>query len=167
MKTDKDFLKVEEDILSGLDRLDALLDEYLELTDPRKKAIKLANKKIAFVGSIGQNNTPNIKAMLVAKHDGLNTFYFASNNSAIRTEQFKTNDKACIYFYGKPIYKGLMLEGAMEVINDENVKKMIWKNRMKSVYKNGRINDHDFCVLKFIAKSGRYYSWFKTETFEV
>ena len=106
MKTDKDFLKVEEDILSGLDRLDALLDEYLELTDPRKKAIKLANKRIAFVGSIGQNNTPNIKAMLVAKHDGLNTFYFASNNSAIRTEQFKTDDKACIYFYGKPIYKG-------------------------------------------------------------
>ena len=74
MKKDKDISKVEEDILSGLDRLDALLDEY---------------------------------------------------------------------------------------------EKMIWKNGMKSAYKNGGINDPDYCVLKFIAKSGRYYSWFKTETFEI
>jgi general stress protein 26 len=167
MKEDKDILKVEEDILSGLDRLDVLLDEYEKLTDPRKKAMKLTNKKIAFVGSIGQNNAPNIKAMLVAKRDGLNTFYFASNNSAMRTEQFKINGKACIYFYGKPIYEGLMLEGTMEVINDENIKKLIWKNGMKNAYKNGGINDPDYCVLKFIAKSGRYYTWFKTETFEI
>jgi general stress protein 26 len=52
----------------------------------KEKALKLANKKIAFVGSINKNNAPNIKAMLTVKHDGLKTFYFASNNSAMRTE---------------------------------------------------------------------------------
>jgi general stress protein 26 len=132
-----------------------------------EKALKLANKKIAFVGSVSQNNAPNIKAMLVAKHDGLKTFYFASNNSAMRTEQYKHNNSACIYFNGGPIYKGLMLEGTMEILNDEKNKGLIWQNGMKSVYKNGGVKDPDYCVLKFTAKSGRYYYLFKTETFEI
>ena len=132
-----------------------------------EKALKLAKNKIAFVGSVNKNNVPNIKAMLVAKYDGLKTFYFASNNSAMRTEQFKHNNNACIYFKGGPIYKGLMLEGTMEICNDENNKKLLWKNNMKGAYPNGGINDPDYCVLKFTAKTGRYYYWFKTEAFEI
>jgi general stress protein 26 len=104
----------------------------------KEKALKLANKKIAFVGSINKNNSPNIKAMLVVKHDRLKTFYFASNNSEMRTEQYKHNNSACIYFNGGIIYKGLMLEGTMEILNDETNKKLIWKNGMKSAYKNGQ-----------------------------
>jgi general stress protein 26 len=132
-----------------------------------EKVLKLTKNKIAFVGSVNKNNAPNIKAMLVAKHDGLKTFYFASNNSAMRKEQFKHNNNACIYFNGGPIYKGLMPEGTMEICNDEKNKKLIWKNNMESVYRNGGINDPDYCVLKFTVKTGRYYYWFKTDTFEI
>jgi general stress protein 26 len=132
-----------------------------------KQSIRLANKKIAFVGSVNENNAPNIKAMLVEKHEGLKTFYFASNNSAIRTEQYKNNNKACIYFNGGLIYKGLMLEGIMEIYNDEKHKKMIWKKGMERIYKNGGINDPDYCVLKFTAFSGRHYYLFETKTFEI
>jgi general stress protein 26 len=131
------------------------------------EALKLAKNKIAFAGSVNENNAPNIKAMLVAKRDGLKTFYFASNNSAMRTEQYKNNNKACIYFNGGFIYKGLMLEGTMEILNDIENKKSIWNDGMKSIYKNGGINDPDYCVLKFTAKNGRYYYWFKTDTFEL
>ena len=35
------------------------------------------------------------------------------------------------------------------------------------VYKNGGINDPDYCVLKFTAKNGRYYYWYKTDIFEL
>jgi hypothetical protein len=77
----------------------------------KEKALKLANKKIAFVGSVNNNNAPNIKAMLVVKHDGLKTFYFASNNSAMRTEQYKYNNNACIYFNGGLFIKGSCWKG--------------------------------------------------------
>jgi general stress protein 26 len=60
-----------------------------------------------------------------------------------------------------------MLEGMMEVLNDIDTKKLIWKNKYKSAYKNGGINDPDYCVLKFTAYRGRYYYWFKTKTFEI
>lgn len=133
----------------------------------KNKAMKLANRKIALVGSVNENNAPNIKAMVVAKHDGLKTFYFASNYSAMRTAQYKRNNHACLYFTGGIVYKGLMLEGTMEILDDENSKKMVWKNEFKGAYKNGGINDPDYCVLRFTAKTGRYYCWFETESFEL
>jgi general stress protein 26 len=133
----------------------------------KERVLKLANKTIAFVGSVNHSNAPNIKAMIVAKHEGLKTFYFASNNSAMRTEQYKHNNNACIYFKGGLIYKGVMLEGTMEILNDEAIKKQIWRNSFKSAYKNGGINDPDYCVLKFTAKQGRYYYLFETEAFEI
>jgi len=132
-----------------------------------QKSLKLANRKIAFVGSISKDNAPNIKAMLVSKHDGLKTFYFASNNSAMRTEQFKQNKNACLYFNSGPIYRGLMLEGTMEIVNDREIKVLVWNNNYKTVYKNGGINDPDFCVLRFTAQTGRYYYRLSTESFEV
>jgi len=133
----------------------------------KENSLKLANKKIAFVGSVNKDNAPNIKAMLIMKHDGLKTFYFASNNAAMRTEQFKNNKNSCLYFNGGPVYKGLMLEGTMEILNDAESKKCVWDDSLKGAYKNGGINDPDFCVLKFTSKSGRYYYWFETESFEI
>jgi len=133
----------------------------------KEKALKLANKKIVFVGSVNENNVPNIKVMVVAKHHGLKTFYFASTHSAMRTEHYKRNFNACLYFNGGPVYKGLMLEGIMKIFNDVDIKELIWKNSFRNPFKNGGIDDPDCCVLIFTAKKGRYHHWFKTEVFEI
>jgi len=129
----------------------------------KERALKLANKKVAFVGSVNEHNVPHIKAMSVAKHHGLETFYFASSHSAIKTEHYRRNFNACIYFSDGPIFKELVLEGIMKIFNDIDIKKSIWKNDLRSAFKNGGINDPDYCVLKFTAKKGRYH----TEAFEI
>jgi general stress protein 26 len=133
----------------------------------KEKALKLLKKKVALVGSVNENNVPNIKAMLVMKRNGIKEFYFASNNSSMRVKQFLKNNNASLYFHNEIIYTGIMLEGTIEILNDEINKKLIWDNSFKSVYKNGGINDPDYCVLKFTAKSGRYYSMYKTEIFNI
>jgi len=127
---------------------------------------KLLNKKIAFVGSV-HDNKPQIKSMLVNKREGGNVFYFASNNGSQRVKQWQENPNACVYFYAKPIYRGVMLNGTMEVINDMAVKQAQWHPSMKFVYKDGYVNDPDYCILKFTATSGRYYSMLKSEDIEV
>jgi general stress protein 26 len=129
----------------------------------KERALKVANKKIAFVGSVNENNVPNIKAMSVAKHHGLEIFYFVSSHSAVKTEHYKRNFNACLYFNDGPLYKELVLEGVMKIFNDIDIKKSIWKSNFKGAFKNGGINDPDYCVLKFIAKKGRYH----TEAFEI
>ena len=132
----------------------------------KARALKLANKRVAFVGSVNEHNVPNIKAMSVVKHNGLETFYFVSNHSEIKTEHYKRNFNACIYFTGGPIYKELILEGIMKVFHGDEIKKFVWKNNEKNAYKNGG-EDPDHCVLQFITKKGRVHHWFKTEAFEI
>jgi general stress protein 26 len=126
---------------------------------------RLLNKKIAFAGSEASGR-PYIKAMLVSRREGGSVFYFDSNNGSARAAQWSKNPNACVYFYGRPIYRGVMLSGKMEIINDIETKKQYWKRTMKSIYKGG-VTDPDYCILKFTADSGRYYSMFKSEDFEI
>lgn len=81
----------------------------------------VSKRKVSLIGSVDKNGFPNIKAMLKPrKHNGLREFYFSTNTSAMRTQQYK-----------------------------------------------GGKTDPDYCVLKFTAKSGRYYCDLKSENFEV
>ena len=133
------------------------------------QALKLAKNKKASVCSMDENNNNiiiNKKIMLIAKRINLKTYYFASKHSETTTAQFKNSNKACIYFNGGLFLKGLMLEGEMEMLNDINDKKLIWNNKMNKIYKNGGVNDPDFCVLRFIAKYGNLFHAKKTEIIE-
>jgi len=59
-----------------------------------------------------------------------------------------------------------MLKGKMEVLDDKKIKKAIWKDEFEMYYKGG-MNGGDFIIIKFTAESGRYYSNFKSEDFEI
>jgi general stress protein 26 len=127
-----------------------------------KQITKLLKNHIAFAGSAEINGQPYIKAMLV-NHRKNNVFYFDSNNSSVRVTQWAENPKACVYFYAAPFYKGVMLTGVMEIINDLDLKKKHWKPSMKFVYSG--VDDPDYCILKFTAKNGRYYEGLKSTDF--
>lgn len=88
--------------------------------------------------------------------------------SSMRVKQFSSNPNASIYFYHKGLikYVGVMLVGEMEVLTDQEVKSELWRKSDAVFYKKG-VTDPDYCVLKFTAKSGRYYCDLKTESFEV
>ena len=128
---------------------------------------RLLNKKVAFVGSVDVDK-PFIKAMLVSEREGNNVFYFDTNWSAIRIAQWKENPNACIYFLcsSLPIYRGVLLTGTIEIIDDINVKKRHW-NIFSKIYYKGGVTDPDYCILKFTATSGRYYSRLKSEDFKL
>ena len=57
-----------------------------------------------------------------------------------------------------------MLIGTMEVLQDTEIKKEIWQTGDTIYYRQG-VADPDYCVLKFTASKGRYYSNFKSEDF--
>ena len=126
-----------------------------------KQTKRLLKKKIAFVGSEDQGR-PSIKAMLVSRREGNSIFYFDSNNSSQSAARWRENPNACIYFYSGFIYRGVMLSGTMEIINDMELKKRRWKKSMKSIYKGG-VTDPDYCILKFTAKTGRSYFMYQCE----
>lgn len=123
--------------------------------------------KVSFIGSVDEEGYPNMKAMLAPrKREGIQTIYFSTNTSSMRVTQFKENPKASIYFCDKRFFRGVMLIGSMEVLEDQASKDMIWKMG-DTMYYSGGVTDPDYCVLKFTATKGRYYSNFKSENFEI
>ena len=59
-----------------------------------------------------------------------------------------------------------MLLGTIEVLEDNYSKEMIWQERDTMYYPQG-VTDPDYCVLRFTAEKGRFYSHFKSENFKI
>lgn len=135
-----------------------------------KKIEKFIDKQgVSFICSVNDEGYPNVRAMLKPrKRIGLKQFYFSTNTSSAKVQQYRNNPKASIYFYHKGLikYVGLMLKGKMEVLTDQETKNLIWEQGDTMFYKGG-VTDPDYCVLKFTAESGSYYCDLKTESFRV
>lgn len=122
---------------------------------------------VSFIGSVGADGFPNMKAMLPPrKREGIRHFWFTTNTSSLRVAQYRENPKACIYFCDKRFFRGVMLKGTMEVLEDAQTKEMIWQDG-DTTYYSGGVTDPDYCVLKFTADNGRYYANFNSEDFTI
>lgn len=138
------------------------------MRDAQKTIGNLIDKQgVAYIASISQDGFPNMKAMLPPrKREGIRTFYFTTNTSSMRVAQYRQNPSASIYFCDKRFFRGVMLVGQMQVLEDAQTKQMIWREG-DTMYYPGGVTDPDYCVLKFVAQSGRYYANFKSETFAI
>lgn len=119
------------------------------------------------ISSVDEDGYPNTKAMLEPrKREGIKTFYLSTNTSSMRVSQYKKNGKACIYFADNKTFRGIMFKGTMEVMEDQETKNSIWQDGDTMYYSKG-VTDPDYCVLKFTAESGRFYTNFTSYNFEV
>lgn len=120
---------------------------------------------ISIISSVDSEGFPNTKAMLPPRmREGIKHIYFSTNTSSMRVNQYIDNPKACLYFYDKRFFKGVMLKGTMEVLQDSESKLKIWRDGDERYYPKG-VTDPDYCVLRFTTKNGRFYSNFKSEDF--
>lgn len=138
------------------------------MTDAVKTIGNLIDKQnVSFISSVDENGYPNMKAMLPPrKRDGIKVFYFTTNTSSMRVKQYQNNPKACIYFCDRRFFRGVMLTGTMEVLEDPFYKEMIWQEGDTMYYPQG-VTDPDYCVLRFTAENGRYYRNFGSENFYI
>jgi len=138
------------------------------LRDTEQTIGNLIDKQgVSFISSVDSDGFPNMKAMLPPrKREGIKVFYFTTNTSSMRVGQYRIEPKACIYFCDKRFFRGVMLKGTMEVLEDSVSKEMIWREGDTMYYPQG-VTDPDYCVLRFTAQTGRYYTNFSSENFTV
>ncbi|BBF42800.1 putative general stress protein [Lachnospiraceae bacterium KM106-2] len=138
------------------------------MRDPVKTIGNLIDKaKTTLIGYVDEEGYPITKAMLAPRErEGITTFWFSTNTSSNKVKCFKQNEKASIYFVDRRFFRGVSLIGTVEVLETEEAKKRIWHTGDLMYYKKG-VNDPDYCVLKFTAEKGRYYSNFKSEDFTI
>jgi len=119
-------------------------------------------QKICYISSIDGDGFPNTKAMLKPrKREGIKVIYLTTNTSSKKVASFKNNSKACLYFCDTRFFRGVMLKGQVEILEDQKSKEMIWEKGDDMYYPLG-VTDPDYCVIKFTTSSARYYSNFKT-----
>ncbi|MCI9519163.1 MAG: pyridoxamine 5'-phosphate oxidase family protein [Clostridia bacterium] len=128
----------------------------------------VSKQKIAFISSVDEQGYPVTRAMLSPRKIDGNDIYFSTNTSSKKVTQYLNNDKACVYFYRRGVfrYRGLTIKGTMTVCMDQPTKNDIWRPGDKIFYKKG-VTDPDYCVLKFTGTEAEYYCDFKVETFDL
>jgi len=138
------------------------------MRDPEKTIGGIMDKaSYATISYIDADNYPVSKAMLPPRErSGIKELWFTTNTSSNKVACFKENPKASIYFVDKRFFRGVCLTGTMEVLETKEAKERIWREGDAMYYTNG-VTDPDYCVLKFTAVKGRYYSNFKSEDFDI
>jgi len=129
-------------------------------------ALKLYNKvKIAFIGSNSSDGYPEIKAILIAdRKPGMKEVIIKTNTSSKHVAQLREDSRGCLYFLSLIDFKGVMLKGKYEVVEDAEMKRKYWNKGDEKYYSKG---DSDYCLLVFTPEVGRYYHRFDSGDFEI
>lgn len=138
------------------------------LKDPAKTIGKMIDKaSVSFLSCVDGEGFPVTKAMLKPRErEGIRTLWFSTNTSSNKVKCFRENNKASVYFMDKRFFRGVSLVGTVEVLETPEAKERIWQRGDTMYYKEG-VTDPDYCVLKFTAEKGRYYSNFQSVDFEI
>ncbi len=138
------------------------------MRNPEETIGKMIDKAgTSFLSYMDKEGFPVTKAMLKPRErNGLKEIWFSTNTSSNKVVCFKENEKASVYFIDKRFFRGVSLIGTVEVLETVEAKERIWREGDEMYYKKG-VADPDYCVLRFTALKGRYYSNFKSEDFEV
>ena len=127
----------------------------------------LDKQSIVYMSAINEDGFPTIKAMGIPRiREGIKTFYFSTNTSSQKIGLYQKNNKASVYFLDRRFFRGVNLFGTTEILTDREIKEEAWQNGDERFYPEG-IDDPDYCILKFTALSGRYFSGGKSEDFDV
>ncbi|PJI08754.1 MULTISPECIES: pyridoxamine 5'-phosphate oxidase family protein [Clostridium] len=138
------------------------------MRNPEQTIGNLIDKSnITIISYVDNEGFPISKAMLSPRErEGIKTFWFSTNTSSNKVKYFRENPKASIYFFNRRFFRGVSLVGIIEVIETPEAKEKLWRDGDTVYYKQG-VTDPDYCVLKFTAKKGRYYSSLKSEDFDI
>ncbi|MBR0082003.1 MAG: pyridoxamine 5'-phosphate oxidase family protein [Clostridia bacterium] len=125
----------------------------------------IAKQKTAFLASVNEQGYPVVRAMLAPRKIEGNELYFSTNTSSKKIRQYTENNKACVYFYKRGLfrYQGVGIFGEMEICTDQSTKESVWRPGDKLFYRQG-VTDPDYCVLKFKCEKAEYYCDLKTGT---
>lgn len=138
------------------------------MRDPVKTVGGMADKaKTVFLSYLDGEGFPTTRAMLPPRErEGIRVFWLSTNTSSQKVAAFRKNPKAGLYLVDRRFFRGVSLSGTVEVLEDPESRKRLWRMGDTMYYPQG-VMDPDYCVLKFTAEKGRYYSSFRSQDFSI
>ncbi|WP_024862175.1 pyridoxamine 5'-phosphate oxidase family protein [Ruminococcus flavefaciens] len=110
----------------------------------------------ASLGYTDENGRQNIRRVFCVWHKGLGKHLISTNTSSSHVQSLLKNGSACLYFADDTTFEAVCLCGKANISFDRKYKELLWNEGDEKYYSKG-IDDEDYCIIEFIAESGRYY----------
>ena len=121
--------------------------------------LHLVNRSLfATLGYTDELNRPNVRRVFCVWHKGLGRHLISTNTSSAHVKSLRKNANACLYFSDDSAFEGLCLFGKTVLHFEKEFRELLWNEGDEKYYPNG-VEDDDYCVLEFIAESGRFYRY--------
>ena len=119
----------------------------------------LVNRSLfADLGYTDEQGRQNIRKVFCVWHKGLGRHLISTNTSSSHVQSLLHHENACLYFADDAEFEGLCLYGRAVVRTERAFRELLWNPGDEKYYPGG-IDDPDYCVMEFIAESGRYYRY--------
>jgi general stress protein 26 len=121
----------------------------------------MENASVVYLSNIDKNGVPSTRAMLNLKnpveYPGLTaiheaeenplTVFMTTNTSSSKFDEIRQNSKACLYYCEADKFHGVLLQGTVEIITDNGLRRKAWQKGWEMYYPTG---DSDYTLLRFI-----------------
>lgn len=151
------------------------------MEEVKRSGLKLMEEsKAAYLTTIDPDGFPITRAMfnlrnkeqfpefseLFQNQQNKFTIFISTNTSSNKVAHLNKNPKMCVYFCDTEDFKGFMLGGSVEVVEDDKLKKKIWLDWWTRYYPEG-VEDPDYTLLRLKPINARYYHKLNQEKIEL
>ena len=115
------------------------------------------------MGNLRNEQQCKIAKALFADHDEDFMVYMLTGNSSPKMKQIRANPKVSAYYANTAELHTLLLEGAIEELDDMDLKKKIWQDEWKMHWPGGA-EDPEFILVRLSPTYAK--GWYKDAPFE-
>ena len=112
----------------------------------------------ASIGYTDEDGRHNIRRVFCVWHKGLGAHLISTNTGSAHVQSLLKNSDSCLYFSDDKTFEGVCLYCSAVVHFDRSYKELLWNDGDEKYYPKG-IDDEDYCVVEFIAESGKFYRY--------
>ena len=98
-------------------------------------------------------------AAAFAEHDEDFLVYFTTNTSSSKAAQLRRDPRVAAYFCVPGEWRGLNLQGNIEIVEDPAVKTLLWQKDWMMYYPGGP-GDEDYAILRLLPRTAKGYHQF-------
>jgi len=133
----------------------------LNAADAQSRILQILQKNpFVSLATFGPDEWPNVRVLLVAAHDGVDSIWFATGTDSPKIAELRNNPKAAIYGFDMEAMTEYRLFGQVELLSDSASRRKIWRDDFIQYFPDG-VDSPTMIVLRFNTDHGFYDNYGK------
>jgi len=131
----------------------------LAANEAKSRVLQILEKNpFVSLATFGDNDWPDVRVLLVAAKDGVDSIWFATGTESAKIAQLQKNPKAAIYGFDMEAMTEFRLFGTVELLSDAASRRKIWRDDFIQYFPDG-VDSPTMIVLRFDTDHGVYDSY--------